>query len=98
MGLFPVFHYVLTLHLNKNIQPSITKKWVPEDLTITYQIDIDDNKQGESESFFSTVLVDSIENKYARDPGYIYFKTNPRQDFTPLWKELVQTQRAAAGY
>ena len=72
--------------------------WVPEDLEITCQIDIDDNKQGESSSFFSTVLVDSIENKYARDPGYIYFKTKPRQDLTPVWQELVQTQRKEAGY
>lgn len=72
--------------------------WVPDDLEITCQIDIDDNPQGESESFFSTVLLDSIENKYARDPGYIYFKTKPRADLTPLWKELVETQRKAAGY
>ena len=72
--------------------------WVPSDLEITCQIDIDDNRQGESESFHSTVLVDSIENKYARDPGYIYFKTKPRTNLTPLWKELVETQRKAAGY
>ena len=72
--------------------------WVPEDLEITCQIDIDDNKQGASESFFSSVLVDSIENKYARDPGYIYFKTKPRQDLTPVWRELVLSKRAAAGY
>ncbi len=72
--------------------------WVPDNLEITCQIDIDDNRQGESESFFSTVLVDSIENKYARDPGYIYFKTKPRTNLTPLWKNLVKTQRAAAGY
>ena len=71
---------------------------MPSDLEITCQIDIDDNRQGESESFHSTVLVDSIENKYARDPGYIYFKTKPRTNLTPLWKELVETQRKAAGY
>ena len=72
--------------------------WVPDDLEITCQIDIDDNRQGESTSFFSTILLDSIENKYARDPGYIYFKTKPRTDLTPVWKELVEQQRAAAGY
>ncbi len=72
--------------------------WVPDNLEITCQIDIDDNPQGESESFYSTVLLDSIENKYARDPGYIYFKTQPRTDLTPVWKELVETQRKAAGY
>jgi len=72
--------------------------WVPDDLTITCQIDIDDNRQGESASFFSTILMDSIENKYARDPGYIYFKTKPRTDLTPVWKELVESQRKAVGY
>ncbi|MEM1124669.1 MAG: glycosyltransferase family 39 protein, partial [Bacteroidota bacterium] len=47
--------------------------WANPDLEITCQIDIDDNRQGESVSFYSTVLRDSIENPYARDPGYIYF-------------------------
>jgi len=72
--------------------------WVPDNLEITCQIDIDDNKQGESASFHSVVLMDSIENKYARDPGYIYFKTKPRTDLTPVWKELVKSRRAEAGY
>ncbi len=72
--------------------------WVNPDMDITCQIDIDDNKQGESESFFSSVLVDSIENKYARDPGYLYFKSAPRQELRPVWRELVKSRRAAAGY
>ena len=72
--------------------------WAPADMDITCQIDIDDNKQGESASFFSSVLVDSIENQYARDPGYIYFKTLPRKDLRPVWKELVESRKEAAGY
>lgn len=72
--------------------------WAKEDLKITCQFDIDDNKQGDSESFYSSVLVDSIENQFARDPGYIYFKTQPKRDLTPVWKELVVEFKEAAGY
>lgn len=72
--------------------------WANPDLEITCQIDIDDNKQGASPSFHSSVLVDSIENPYARDPGYIYFKTEPKQNLTPLWRELVLSAQTAAGY
>ncbi|MEM1121233.1 MAG: hypothetical protein AAGJ18_12350, partial [Bacteroidota bacterium] len=72
--------------------------WANPEMEITCQIDIDDNKQGESESFHSVVLMDSIENPYARDPGYIYFKSEPQTNLTPVWRELVLSRQAAAGY
>ena len=72
--------------------------WVKEDMEITCQIAIEDYLQGESTSFYSSELVDSIEHPYARDPGYIYFKSDPKTDLSPLWKELVQTAKRDAGY
>ena len=49
--------------------------WVPEDLDFEIQIQVDDNHQYTSDYFHSVVLMDSIENPYARDPGLIYLKT-----------------------
>ena len=72
--------------------------WANPNMEITCQIDIDDSKQDSSVSFYNIVLVDSIANPYARDPGYIYFKSEPRQDLTPLWRELVHSAQDAAGY
>jgi len=71
--------------------------WAKEDLNITCQFDIDDNRQGESQSFHSSVLVDSIAHPYARDPGYIYFKSQPRRELSPVWKELVQNAKREVG-
>ena len=72
--------------------------WAKADMDISCQIDIDDNKQGESESFYSLILMDSIENPHARDPGYIYFKSKPKRDLKPIWRELVLNARKEAGY
>ena len=72
--------------------------WVPEDLDFEIQIQVDDNKQFSSSSFESVVLMDSIENPYARDPGYIYLKSRPKMHLQPVWKELVLQRRHEAGY
>lgn len=72
--------------------------WVPEDFDIEYQIEIDDNRDMESSYFHQKTLVDSITHVYARDPGYIFFKAKPKMDLRPLWKELVQERKTAAGY
>ncbi len=72
--------------------------WVPEEMDIKLQIQVDDNPQDSSAYFHSVELIDSIENPYARDPGFIYLKSQPKMDLRPIWRELVRTQRQAAGY
>jgi hypothetical protein len=72
--------------------------WVPEDLEIKSQIQIDDQRQGASDYFHEVILIDSVESPYARDPGLIYYKSKPKMDLKPVWKSLVQEERKAAGY
>jgi len=72
--------------------------WVPEDFNIKVQIQVEDGKMEPSPFFKETILVDSIENPLARDPGYIYVKRYPLFDLQDAWKEIVREERKAAGY
>ena len=71
--------------------------WVPEDLDFEIVIQVDDVKQDDSSYFESVILMDSIENEYARDPGYIYLKSEPKEDLRPIWRELVRERKKKAG-
>lgn len=72
--------------------------WVPDDLEIEWQIQVEDSYLDGSDWFHSVVLLDSIDNKYARDPGYIYLKSQPKTDLRPVWKALAAEQKREAGY
>jgi len=72
--------------------------WVPDTLDIEYQIQVEDAKLEASPYFESTMLMDSIENPYARDKGYIYLKANTKGDLSEIWKSIVAEERAEAGY
>jgi len=72
--------------------------WVPGDFHIKAQIQVEDSKMGPSPFFEETVLMDSIENPLARDPGYIYLNRYPKMDLRENWKKLVEEERKAAGY
>jgi hypothetical protein len=54
--------------------------WLQRDLEITCQIQLDDNWQDSSETFARITFVDSIAHPWARDPGYLYLKTEPMGD------------------
>ncbi len=72
--------------------------WVPDDLNIKAQIQVEDFPLESSPFFEQTILLDSIEHPYARDPGYIYLKRYPNQDLREIWKEIVLEAREEAGY
>ncbi|MFK7936130.1 MAG: ArnT family glycosyltransferase [Saprospiraceae bacterium] len=72
--------------------------WTPDTLDIEYQIQVEDNYQSPSPYFEETILLDSITNPYARDPGYIYLKRGAKGDLGKIWQEIVAEERAAAGY
>ena len=63
--------------------------WAPEKLKFNNQIMIDDRRQDGSSWFQSMTLVDSIENPYARDPGFIYYRSGPKIDVEKAWRDLV---------
>ncbi|MEE9372211.1 MAG: hypothetical protein V3V00_04085 [Saprospiraceae bacterium] len=72
--------------------------WVPEEMDIRIQIQVEDYYLGPSPYWENTILMDSIEHPLARDPGYIYLKTQPKMDMKPIWKNLVKEEKNAAGY
>ena len=41
--------------------------------------------------------MDSIEHPLARDPGYIYYRTDPKVEVMNAWKEIVVQQKREAG-
>jgi len=72
--------------------------WIPENLDFDIQIQVDDRKQGASQYFNSVILMDSIEHPLARDPGYIYIKSQPKMDLAPVWNEIVNQRKKDSGY
>lgn len=72
--------------------------WLPEDLDFEHQIQVADMPADSSTYFEQVQLLDSIENKYARDPGLIYFKTGAKMDLKVAWKELVLERKREAGF
>lgn len=64
--------------------------WAPSNIDFDHQILIDDRKQDSSSWFRNMILVDSIQQPYARDPGYIYYRTEPKVDLHNAWKDYVE--------
>ena len=72
--------------------------WVPASVEFNQHILIDDVRQTGSQYFGSMILVDSVENPNARDPGYIYYRTKPRVDIKKVWQELVKERKAVNNF
>ena len=67
--------------------------WAPKNLDFDYQIEVDDSRQTSSAYFSSVQVLDSIENKYAREKGFIYFKSGPKMDLQSTWNNLIDRRR-----
>ncbi len=63
--------------------------WLPDTLEFDRQIQVEDNLQGVSRYFHDRMLLDSIGSPFARDPGYIYYNTNPKGNLKEQWTALV---------
>ncbi len=69
--------------------------WVPEEIpNFQRHILVDDRKHYSSNHFNSMTLVDSVANPFARDPGYIYYRTQPKVDLPSTWRTIVQEEKA----
>jgi len=69
------------------------KLWAPDSAHFNTQIMVDDVFDLSSSVFEKVELVDSIENPYARDPGYIYFRSQPKINIDSAWVERVKAER-----
>lgn len=72
--------------------------WVADSLYFDSQIRIDDNLNLNSQYFNTVILLDSIENPNARDPGYIIYQTDPKEDVVEAWKNIVKEVKAEYGF
>lgn len=68
--------------------------WAPDSIAFNRQILIDDRLNLESPYFGSVVLVDSVQDPHARDPGYILYRTQPKVDVEEVWRRLVKEEKA----
>ncbi len=68
--------------------------WAEKDIDYDIQIMIDDRRHDGSSWFENLPMVDSLMGHlYARDPGYIYYRTAPKTDVSAAWRELVEETR-----
>lgn len=68
--------------------------WAPREVEFEMMLIADDRRPGASEWFEETILLDSIEHPYARDPGYIYLRKTLRANISSVWLEMVQEAKA----
>ena len=67
--------------------------WIPDENDFDTQIMIDDVRSFESSYFESVALVDSIRNPYAREPGYIYYRSKARVNIPEAWRALMKENK-----
>lgn len=68
--------------------------WIDEQAQFDHMLIVQDWRNLDTTIFSNVVLVDSIENPFARDPGYIIYRSEPKVDLPELWKNLVEERRA----
>ncbi len=67
--------------------------WAPDSIDFDRQILVDDIYNTQSSWFENMVLVDQIQNPNARDPGYIYYRTDPKIDVKQQWIDEVKENK-----
>ncbi len=68
--------------------------WAPDSIDFDRQILVDDVFNTESSWFENMVLVDQIQNLNARDPGYIYYRTDPKIDVKQQWIDEIEETKS----
>ena len=63
--------------------------WSPDENDFKSQILLDDVKHTSSTWFRKSTLVDSLSNRLARDPGYIYYREYPIRPVSEVWKDII---------
>ena len=64
--------------------------WVPDTLKFDNMFLVDDTWQDSTALFYNQVLIDSTRDVYARDPGYVYYRSDPRPGMDSMVVEIVR--------
>ncbi len=67
--------------------------WAPTKVLFNNQIMVDDQLQTASSWFHNMTLVDSIQNPYAREEGYIYYRDSAKIDVVGAWEDIVRERK-----
>lgn len=67
--------------------------WQRTDTPFRNMILVDDRFSMESDWYETVILVDSIADENARDPGYIFYRKDPKIDVTAEYNRLVEEWR-----
>ncbi len=67
--------------------------WAPDSVNFDRQIMIDDVLHTGSQWFENMSLVDQIQDPFAREPGYMYYRTQPKRDVVQAWTTLVRQRK-----
>lgn len=71
--------------------------WANPQADFKTQILVSDERFDSSEWYHQVDLVDSVRNADARDPGYIYYRTDPKVDVKERWKQSIREVKAGYG-
>jgi hypothetical protein len=68
--------------------------WMPDTLDFDNMFLVDDSWQDTTNLFYNQEFIDSTRNPFARDPGYVYYRSDPRPEKDSLVIEIVRTAKA----
>ncbi len=68
--------------------------WAKDEAEFSCQLIVDDNLNLSSSYFANSELIDSNSNRFARDPGYVIFRSEPIVDVPSTWRQLVVDQKS----
>ena len=68
--------------------------WAKDDADFSIQLNLDDRRNLSTRYFANVAVIDSNSNPYARDPGYIIYRSDPVVDIPKVWHELVSQEKS----
>jgi hypothetical protein len=71
--------------------------WIPDSLHFDNMILVDDTWQDSSTYFLHHEFVDSVQHRYARDPGYVFYRYGPRAKMDSLIAARIREAKKAVG-
>jgi len=67
--------------------------WIPDTLQFDNMFLVDNAWQDSTALFYHQEFLDSTHNKYARDPGYVFYRSDPRPGMDSIVTEIIRSEK-----
>jgi hypothetical protein len=67
--------------------------WAPDSVKIDNMILVDDTSADSSSWFYRNEFIDSTRNPYARDPGFVFYRSDPRPGLDSVITAIIREEK-----